>query len=344
MCCMLVKELMGEYIKVDSKLEGSATKVANITDYIEQRFFLCNPSQEDPQKVATDKVYLNYIDFDGEIDCTVKWAELAMTIMNVIKFYKVFVVVRHRKKGAGSTNATVIMENTYLRVLTSKDRVKSNYLLIMYCIFGTLQVVVSLNVMVVNDMSCNSLITEHLDVKSHLAHKYLRCESLEYCKMDFSWIIVCKSRQLQWERSGLRFENLEPNSPYDLLRAIGYSYLNLKLSWDGAKSEDTDIVVSYLVSVDKDEEMNLQDEVPFLVKEPELLFTIKELRQLIKSQILRCNVFYYQHGTSLSVILTLISRDQALRDRRETVLVRMEAMETFPQDVVVNILSRLPVK
>ncbi|KAK8539500.1 hypothetical protein V6N12_043125 [Hibiscus sabdariffa] len=70
-------------------VDGLATKI----------LFLCDPSQEDRRKIVAVKVDVNCINCDGEIGCMVNGAELAMVTKDIINFYKIFVVVRHEKKG-----------------------------------------------------------------------------------------------------------------------------------------------------------------------------------------------------------------------------------------------------
>ncbi|GAB2284928.1 putative protein serine/threonine kinase [Dionaea muscipula] len=59
----------------------------------------------------------------------------------------------------------------------------------------------------------------------------------EHCKTYLSRIASCKPRQPNWQKSDLKFEESEPDSPGDSLRDIQDISLNLKLSLDGEKTE-----------------------------------------------------------------------------------------------------------
>ncbi|KAJ0984332.1 hypothetical protein J5N97_002688 [Dioscorea zingiberensis] len=61
----------------------------------------------------------------------------------------------------------------------------------------------------------------------------------EHCKTYLSRIATCRPRQPQWRSSHDLFENSESDSPGDSLRDIKDLSLNLKLSIDGEKAEDS---------------------------------------------------------------------------------------------------------
>ncbi|KAJ7958793.1 Sucrose phosphate synthase [Quillaja saponaria] len=60
----------------------------------------------------------------------------------------------------------------------------------------------------------------------------------EHCKTYLSRIACCRQRQPQWQRSD-EFESSESDSPCDSLRDIKDISLNLKMSLDGLKSEES---------------------------------------------------------------------------------------------------------
>lgn len=59
----------------------------------------------------------------------------------------------------------------------------------------------------------------------------------EHCKTYLSRIASCRSRQPQWQKSDVEYDNSETDSPGDSLRDIQDLSLNLKLSLDGEKIE-----------------------------------------------------------------------------------------------------------
>ncbi|WOK92627.1 hypothetical protein Cni_G01318 [Canna indica] len=61
----------------------------------------------------------------------------------------------------------------------------------------------------------------------------------EHCKTYLFKIASCRPRHPQWRRNKDEFEDSEPDSPNDSLRDIQDISLNLKLSLDGEKGEDT---------------------------------------------------------------------------------------------------------
>lgn len=62
----------------------------------------------------------------------------------------------------------------------------------------------------------------------------------EHCRTYLSRIVSCRPRHPQWKRSDEENENSESDSPSDSLRGIQDISLDLKLSLDGEKGEESD--------------------------------------------------------------------------------------------------------
>ncbi|KAM0933897.1 putative sucrose-phosphate synthase [Dioscorea sansibarensis] len=73
----------------------------------------------------------------------------------------------------------------------------------------------------------------------------------EHCKTYLSRIATCRPRQPRWRRNYDLFENSESESPGDSLRDIQDLSLNLKLSVDGEKAEDSGSLGKTLDTIDK---------------------------------------------------------------------------------------------
>ncbi|KAG6513378.1 probable sucrose-phosphate synthase 4 isoform X1 [Zingiber officinale] len=72
----------------------------------------------------------------------------------------------------------------------------------------------------------------------------------EHCKTYLSKIFSCRPRHPHWQRRDDQYEDSEPDSPNDSLRDIKDISLNLKLSLDGGKSEDSGTVGNITGSAD----------------------------------------------------------------------------------------------
>ncbi|XP_042471072.1 probable sucrose-phosphate synthase 1 [Zingiber officinale] len=91
----------------------------------------------------------------------------------------------------------------------------------------------------------------------------------EHCKTYLSKIFSCRPRHPHWRRRDDGFEDSEPDSPNDSLRDIKDLSLNLKLSLDGEKREESGTVGNTTGSEDADaanERKNLENAVANLSK------------------------------------------------------------------------------
>ncbi|KAI7993417.1 putative sucrose-phosphate synthase 1 [Camellia lanceoleosa] len=66
----------------------------------------------------------------------------------------------------------------------------------------------------------------------------------EHCKTYLSRIAICKSRQPQWQKSDDGFENSDSDSPSDSLRDIKDLSLNLKMSIEESRVENSSLTLS----------------------------------------------------------------------------------------------------
>lgn len=73
----------GKVIALDAKLNFDSNALFRQSDVLEYRDF----EEEDPKEIAASKYDLSYVALDGNIGCMVNGAGLAMSTMDIIKYY-----------------------------------------------------------------------------------------------------------------------------------------------------------------------------------------------------------------------------------------------------------------
>ena len=79
----LVVTKSGEVLALDAKFGFDDNALFRHPEIVEMR----DTDEEDPREVEASKIGLNYIGLDGDIGCMVNGAGLAMSTMDIIKFY-----------------------------------------------------------------------------------------------------------------------------------------------------------------------------------------------------------------------------------------------------------------
>ena len=73
----------GNVMALDAKLNFDTNALYRHTDIVELRDF----DEEDPKEIEASKYDLSYVSLDGNIGCMVNGAGLAMSTMDIIKYY-----------------------------------------------------------------------------------------------------------------------------------------------------------------------------------------------------------------------------------------------------------------